>query len=212
MVVYLVPVHKNPGQVLRLLRRLQTDTTSILVHIDARADDTVERELRRGAAGLDRVGLGGRPFRLIKFRTMAANAPSATELHRVLDDPALKAELEQTHKLANDPRVTRFGRFLRRLSFDELPQLVNVLIGDMSLVGPRPITHEELERYGDEQQTLLSFRPGVTGYWQINGRSRTNYEDRVRLDIAYVRGWSLELDFLILGKTAWVLLTGHGAY
>jgi lipopolysaccharide/colanic/teichoic acid biosynthesis glycosyltransferase len=89
---------------------------------------------------------------------------------------------------------------------------VNVLLGDMSLVGPRPVTKDELSRYGDESRTLLTFRPGVTGYWQINGRSRADYDERVRLDIAYVRGWSLKLDFLILGKTAWVVLSGHGAY
>lgn len=167
----------------------------------------------------ERMGLDGRPFRLVKFRTMRAsregeeeNEADAAELRRLLEDPELRAEFERSHKLARDPRVTRFGDFLRRLSLDELPQLLNVLRGDMSLVGPRPITVAELSRYGDEAATLLSFRPGVTGYWQVNGRSRTDYEDRVRLDIAYVRGWSLKLDFLILGRTAWVLLTGHGAY
>jgi lipopolysaccharide/colanic/teichoic acid biosynthesis glycosyltransferase len=108
--------------------------------------------------------------------------------------------------------VTSFGASLRRLSLDELPQLVNVLRGDMSLVGPRPVTDAELWRYGDSASTLLSVRPGVTGYWQINGRSRADYEERVRLDLVYVRGWSLKLDFLIIGKTAWVVLTGHGAY
>jgi len=160
-----------------------------------------------------RVGLNGRPFELIKFRTMHAHSADAPpQVHTLLHDPTLRAEFERTHKLANDPRITSFGSFLRRLSFDELPQLVNVLRGDMSLVGPRPVTTDELWRYGDEAETLLEFRPGVTGYWQINGRSRTDYDDRVRLDIAYVRGWSLKLDFLILGKTAWVVLTGHGAY
>jgi exopolysaccharide biosynthesis polyprenyl glycosylphosphotransferase len=168
----------------------------------------------------DRVGLRGRPFRLLKFRTMegaqAGTAgdedAAAAELRRLLEDPALRAEFERSHKLASDPRVTRFGWFLRRQSLDELPQLVNVLRGDMSLVGPRPVTVHELSRYGADAETLLSFRPGITGYWQVNGRSRTSYEDRVRLDIAYVSGWSLKLDFLILGRTAWVLLTGHGAY
>ncbi|MEP6811377.1 MAG: sugar transferase [Actinomycetota bacterium] len=169
----------------------------------------------------ERVGLYGRSFRLLKFRTMnlASSAgaayggdAAAAELSLLLEDPVVRAEFAQNHKLANDPRVTKFGRFLRRLSLDELPQLANVLLGDMSLVGPRPVTRDELVRYGDETETLLSFRPGVTGYWQINGRSRTHYGDRVRLDLAYVRGWSLKLDFLILGKTAWVLLTGHGAY
>jgi exopolysaccharide biosynthesis polyprenyl glycosylphosphotransferase len=156
-----------------------------------------------------RVGLAGREFDLIKFRTMRADADTFEEL---LAHPTRRAEFARTHKLVDDPRVTRFGSTLRRLSLDELPQLVNVLLGDMSLVGPRPVTKDELSRYGDESRTLLTFRPGVTGYWQINGRSRADYDERVRLDIAYVRGWSLKLDFLILGKTAWVVLSGHGAY
>jgi exopolysaccharide biosynthesis polyprenyl glycosylphosphotransferase len=169
----------------------------------------------------ERVGLNGRAFRLIKFRTMyleycsgeryGGNA-AADELQRLLGDPAAAEEFERTYKLADDPRVTKTGRFLRRTSLDELPQLLNVLRGDMSLVGPRPVTEAELVRYRDEVMTLLSFRPGVTGYWQINGRSRNVYEERVRLDIAYVRGWSLKLDIAVLGKTAWTLVKGHGAY
>jgi exopolysaccharide biosynthesis polyprenyl glycosylphosphotransferase len=157
-----------------------------------------------------RVGINGRPFHLIKFRTMRASA--ADELQQLLDDPVARAEFELTQKLVEDPRVTPFGRFLRRTSLDELPQLINVLRGDMSLVGPRPVTEAELDRYREDVMTLLSFRPGVTGYWQINGRSRTVYEERVRLDIAYVRGWSLKLDLAILGKTVWTLVKGHGAY
>jgi exopolysaccharide biosynthesis polyprenyl glycosylphosphotransferase len=169
----------------------------------------------------ERIGMNGRPFKLIKFRTMyleyctgesyGGDAASA-ELQRLLADPVAREEFERTHKLEDDPRVTPFGRFLRRTSLDELPQLVNVLLGDMSLVGPRPVTESELSRYDNEVETLLSFRPGVTGYWQIHGRSRTVYEERVRLDIAYVRGWSLKLDLAVLGKTAWTLVKGHGAY
>jgi exopolysaccharide biosynthesis polyprenyl glycosylphosphotransferase len=169
----------------------------------------------------ERVGMNGRPFQLVKFRTMYlehsageryGGEAAADALQRLLEDPVARAEFESTHKLADDPRVTKFGRFLRRTSLDELPQLFNVLRGDMSLVGPRPVTEAELDRYHDEVATLLSFRPGLTGYWQINGRSRTMYEERVRLDIAYVRGWSLKLDFAVLGKTAWTLMKGHGAY
>ena len=156
-----------------------------------------------------RVGMAGREFRLIKFRTMWADAG---DLDALITDPVRRAEFERTHKLTDDPRVTPFGTALRRLSLDELPQLVNVLLGDMSLVGPRPVTRDELWRYGEDETTLLRFRPGVTGYWQVNGRSRSDYDERVRLDIVYVRGWSLKLDFLILGKTAWVVLSGHGAY
>jgi exopolysaccharide biosynthesis polyprenyl glycosylphosphotransferase len=168
-----------------------------------------------------RVGLNGRTFRLVKFRTMHIEScvgedyggeSAAKALEAVLADPAARGEFERTQKLEDDPRVTRFGRFLRKTSLDELPQLWNVLVGDMSLVGPRPVTQDELARYGDAVPTLLSFRPGVTGYWQINGRSRTLYEERVRLDLAYVRGWSLKLDVAIIGKTVWVLLKGHGAY
>ncbi|MGH3110825.1 MAG: sugar transferase, partial [Gaiellaceae bacterium] len=168
-----------------------------------------------------RVGMNGKPFRLIKFRTMYlehcsgeayGGEAASDELRRLLEDPAAREEFERTHKLVDDPRVTKFGRFLRRTSLDELPQLLNVLRGDMSLVGPRPVTEAELGRYRDEVVTLLSFRPGVTGYWQINGRSRNVYEERVRLDIAYVRGWSLKLDLAVLGKTAWTLVKGHGAY
>jgi len=169
----------------------------------------------------ERVGQNGKPFKLIKFRTMYlehsigegyGGEAAVGELQRLLEKPDAREEFERTHKLADDPRVTRFGRFLRRTSLDELPQLLNVVFGDMSLVGPRPVTESELGRYHDDVPTLLSFRPGVTGYWQINGRSRTSYEERVRLDLAYVRGWSLKLDLAVLGKTAWTLVKGHGAY
>ena len=169
----------------------------------------------------ERVGMNGRPFQLIKFRTMYlehcvgdayGGDAAAEELRRLLQDPAAREEFERTQKLEEDPRVTPFGRFLRRASLDELPQLLNVLRGEMSLVGPRPVTEAELSRYRDEVLTLLSFRPGVTGYWQVNGRSRNVYDERVRMDIAYVRGWSLKLDLAVLGKTAWTLVKGRGAY
>jgi exopolysaccharide biosynthesis polyprenyl glycosylphosphotransferase len=158
----------------------------------------------------ERVGEGGRTFRLIKFRTM--NVQAAKQFDAVMQDPSRRAEFERTQKFLDDPRVTLVGRLLRRLSLDELPQLVNVLLGHMSLVGPRPVTRAEVARYEPDADTLLTVRPGVTGYWQINGRSDTAWEDRVRLDLSYIHGWSLKLDFLILGKTFWVLLTGRGAY
>lgn len=169
----------------------------------------------------DRVGLNGKLFRLVKFRTMYleysvgegyGGDAALSELKRILADPAARDEYDRTRKLKADPRVTPFGRFLRRTSLDELPQLWNVLRGDMSLVGPRPVEEADLDRYRDDVVTLLSFRPGMTGYWQINGRSRNVFEERVRLDIAYVRGWSLKLDLAVLGKTAWTLVKGHGAY
>lgn len=169
----------------------------------------------------DRVGLNGKLFRLAKFRTMYleysvgegyGGDAALSELKRILEDPAARDEYDRTLKLKADPRVTPFGRFLRRTSLDELPQLWNVLRGDMSLVGPRPVEEADLDRYREDVVTLLSFRPGMTGYWQINGRSRNVFEERVRLDIAYVRGWSLKLDLAVLGKTAWTLVKGHGAY
>ncbi len=168
-----------------------------------------------------RIGVEGRPFRLLKFRTMYVEdsigdeyggEAARREFLRVLEDPERRREFERSQKLVDDPRVTRFGAFLRRLSLDELPQLVNVLRGDMSIVGPRPVTEAELVRYGGDVASLLVFRPGITGYWQVNGRSQTDWDDRVRLDLAYAHGWSLKLDFLILGKTVWVLLKSHGAY
>ena len=169
----------------------------------------------------ERVGLNGKAFKLIKFRTMYlehcvgdtyGGTAADGELRRLLEDSAASEEFERTHKLADDPRVTKFGSFLRRTSLDELPQLLNVLRGEMSLVGPRPVTEAELARYHDDVVTLLSFRPGVTGYWQINGRSLTTYDERVWLDLAYVRGWSLKLDVAVLGKTAWALVKRQGAY
>lgn len=158
----------------------------------------------------ERVGEGGKIFRLIKFRTMIVDA--SQRFDEMMADPSRRREFERTQKIVDDPRVTSVGRLLRRVSIDELPQLVNVLVGHMSLVGPRPVTRAEVARYEPDADTLLTFRPGVTGYWQINGRSDTAWEDRVRLDLSYIHGWSLKLDFLILGKTFWVLLTGRGAY
>jgi exopolysaccharide biosynthesis polyprenyl glycosylphosphotransferase len=217
--VSLEPVRRDPLMG-RLKRVLDVVGTVICLLLLAPALGWIAFRVKRDTPGPifyrhERIGLNGRSFRLLKFRTMyeaASDGAEESELRTLLEDPALRAEYERTHKLANDPRTTPFGRFLRRLSLDELPQLVNVLCGDMSLVGPRPITVDELSRYGEDAGTLLSVRPGVTGYWQVNGRSRTDYEDRIRLDLTYVRGWSLKLDFLILVKTVWVLVTGHGAY
>jgi exopolysaccharide biosynthesis polyprenyl glycosylphosphotransferase len=168
----------------------------------------------------ERVGRGGRPFLLFKFRTMQleycrgaeyGGEDADREFERLMADPRLRAEFEKSYKLKNDPRVTRLGNVLRKTSIDELPQLINVVLGHISLVGPRPLTAAEAERYGSDWDTVLSTRPGVTGYWQINGRSQLEYEDRVRLDLAYVSSWSLGLDLLILGKTLRVLLSRTGA-
>jgi exopolysaccharide biosynthesis polyprenyl glycosylphosphotransferase len=168
----------------------------------------------------ERVGRNGEFFRAIKFRTMRRDANVALD-ELLAHDAQARAEYDRTHKLQKDPRVTRFGGFLRRTSLDELPQLVNVLRGDVSLVGPRPITSYEYHRYGesdvgDIRKGLTPYwefdlRPGLTGYWQINGRSSMDYADRVRLDMMYLSGWSLGLDIEILAKTARVLFARAGA-
>ena len=137
--------------------------------------------------------------------------------YEVLDEylkkhPELSAEWLRDQKLKNDPRVTAVGRFLRKTSLDELPQLWNVIKGDMSLVGPRPIVDGEILRYGDRFRTYARVRPGITGLWQVSGRNNTTYEERVGFDDYYVRNWSVWLDFYILVKTVSVVVTGYGAY
>jgi Undecaprenyl-phosphate galactose phosphotransferase WbaP len=158
-----------------------------------------------------RVGRGGQMFSCLKFRTMVPNADQV--LRDLLErDPELQAEWVRDHKLLNDPRVTRLGRFLRRTSLDELPQLLNVLRGEMSLVGPRPVVREELLRYGRNVGAYLSAKPGITGLWQVTGRNDTDYRRRVVLDTYYVRNQNLLLDLYILAKTTGVVLGGNGAY
>jgi exopolysaccharide production protein ExoY len=157
-----------------------------------------------------RVGSRGHVFRCFKFRTMCVDAER--KLREVLDgDPALRDEWERNFKLFNDPRVTAIGRWLRRSSLDELPQLFNVLRGDMALVGPRPITLIELRLYGPARWQYLTVLPGMTGLWQVSGRNRVSYERRVQLDDEYVRTRSLWLDCWILVKTVLVVLTRDGA-
>lgn len=158
-----------------------------------------------------RVGRGGQIFFCLKFRTMIPNADHV--LRDMLEsNPELQAEWMRDHKLRDDPRVTPVGRFLRRTSLDELPQLLNVLRGEMSLVGPRPVVREELLRYGRNVATYLAAKPGITGLWQVTGRNNTDYRRRVVLDAYYVRNQSLMLDLFILLKTTGVVLGGKGAY
>jgi Undecaprenyl-phosphate galactose phosphotransferase WbaP len=158
-----------------------------------------------------RIGRGGRTFECLKFRTMIPNADQV--LRTLLErDSELKAEWVRDHKLRNDPRITRLGRFLRRTSLDELPQLWNVLRGEMSLVGPRPVVREELLRYGRNVGVYLAAKPGITGLWQVTGRNDTDYRRRVVLDTYYVRNQNLLLDLYILAKTTSVVLGGTGAY
>lgn len=158
-----------------------------------------------------RIGRGGRPFYCYKFRTMVPNAQDVLQ-ELLARDPAARAEWERDHKLRNDPRVTRLGYWLRRLSFDELPQLFNVLLGDMSLVGPRPVVEDELARYGEARIYYEMVRPGLTGLWQISGRNDVDYERRVALDTWYVRNWTLWHDIVILFRTLVVVPARAGAY
>jgi lipopolysaccharide/colanic/teichoic acid biosynthesis glycosyltransferase len=157
-----------------------------------------------------RVGEKGKLFRCMKFRTMLRNSESVlAEL--LAKDPQARAEWERDQKLTDDPRITGIGQFLRRSSLDELPQLINVLRGEMSLVGPRPITVGELTRYGKVRWHYLSVRPGITGLWQVSGRNNTSYEERVSLDQRYVEERSLWLDVGILLKTVRVVVLREGA-
>ncbi len=158
-----------------------------------------------------RIGQGRRRFRLWKFRSMVADADAVLENH-LQDDLALAIEWRNTHKLKNDPRVTRIGRLLRRSSLDELPQLWNVLRGDMSMIGPRPIVEDELLKYGSNIALYSRVRPGLTGLWQVCGRNDISYRRRVDLDSSYILNWSLPADLKILFRTVRVVVMGHGAY
>ena len=158
-----------------------------------------------------RIGKNGKAFPCYKFRSMCVDAKA--KLEELLEtDPEAKAEWERDFKLRNDPRVTKSGAFLRKTSLDELPQIFNVLKGEMSLVGPRPIIHEELERYGEYVDDYLMVKPGITGMWQVSGRSDIDYEERVLLDSWYVRNWSVWTDIVMLFKTFKVVLLRKGAY
>ncbi len=153
------------------------------------------------------LGRGGREFDALKFRTMYVNGDEILARY-----PNLQAELQANHKLKQDPRVTRVGHWLRKYSLDELAQLLNVLLGQMSLVGPRMISPAEAEKYGRWKMNLLTVKPGITGLWQISGRSALSYQERIRLDMQYIRNYTLWLDFLILFRTIPAVLRGQGAY
>ena len=157
-----------------------------------------------------RVGFNGKHFNCLKFRTMVVDAPE--RLRKLIEnDPAAAAEWTATRKLRHDPRVTAIGAILRKSSLDELPQLFNVLKGDMSIVGPRPVTDEELERYAGSVGAYLACRPGITGLWQVSGRSTTTYEERVALDTQYAHTWSMALDAKIMIVTIPALLVVDAA-
>lgn len=161
--------------------------------------------------GHTRIGKGKIKFKAWKFRTMVPNADQL--LAKYLEkDPELRAEWETTYKLRRDPRITRVGKILRKLSLDELPQLWNVLVGEMSLVGPRPIISDEIKFYGDVFDMYALVRPGITGLWQVSGRNDSSYEYRVRLDKHYISNWSIWLDLYILALTVKAVFFGKGAY
>lgn len=153
------------------------------------------------------LGRDGRIFEAFKFRTMYVNGDEILARH-----PKLKAELQQNYKLKCDPRITRVGSFLRKFSLDELPQLFNVLAQDMSVIGPRIIAPDEITKYGQWGQTLLTVMPGLTGLWQVSGRSNTSYDERVNLDMQYIDNWSIFMDIKILLKTIPAVMKGDGAY
>ena len=161
--------------------------------------------------GHKRVGQGGKEFPCYKFRSMVPNAQEALEIY-LKENPEAREEWERDFKLKDDPRVTKIGKFLRKTSLDELPQLWNVLIGDMSLVGPRPIVRAEVEKYGEYINDFYLVPPGITGVWQVSGRSDTTYEERVLMDSWYVHNWSIWIDIVYLVKTVFAVIKSKGAY
>lgn len=156
-----------------------------------------------------RIGKNGEYIYLYKFRSMYID--SKEKLEELLKDPERKKEWEENFKLKDDPRITRVGNILRKTSLDELPQLLNILKGDMSLVGPRPVIDGEIEKYGKNKDKFLSVTPGLTGWWACNGRSCTSYEDRIKLELYYVDNMSLLLDIKVIFKTAISVIKGIGA-
>jgi lipopolysaccharide/colanic/teichoic acid biosynthesis glycosyltransferase len=158
-----------------------------------------------------RLGRGGKPFELLKFCTMRSGADEGFQ-EFLNQNPAQRLEYEQYQKLKNDPRLTRLGKILRRYSLDELPQLWNVLRGEMSLVGPRPILGEQAGMYGPGLWLYTQVRPGLTGLWQISGRNQLSFRERAACDLEYLANWSVRLDLWILWQTPWVVIRGKGAY
>jgi len=159
----------------------------------------------------ERIGMNGRHFFAYKFRSMVID--SEERLKNMLNtDPEIKKEWEKNFKLRNDPRITSIGKFLRRTSLDEIPQLINILKGEMSLVGPRPIVDAEIEKYGEDFNRIFSVKPGLTGLWQVSGRSDTDYNERVFYDTYYLQSWSVWLDMYVLLRTFGVVIKGRGAY
>lgn len=154
-----------------------------------------------------RIGEKGKPIGIYKFRTMVNNAEDLIKSFT----PEQKEEFEKSYKLENDPRITKIGDFLRKTSLDELPQILNILKGELSIIGPRPIVQAELEKYEDNKEKFLSVKPGLTGYWAANGRSDTSYEERMQMELYYVDNMSFKLDVKIFFKTIFAVLKKEGA-
>ncbi len=161
--------------------------------------------------GHTRIGKNGKSFKCWKFRSMVSNADKMLESH-LKKNPQARIEWEKDFKLKCDPRITATGHFIRKTSLDEIPQLYNVLCGEMSLVGPRPIVDDEKHYYGDSLPLYLSVKPGITGLWQISGRNDTSYDERVSLDSWYAKNWTVRNDMIIMLKTVSVVLLRKGAY
>ncbi|MDG2960985.1 undecaprenyl-phosphate galactose phosphotransferase WbaP [Bisgaard Taxon 10/6] len=172
---------------------------------------SVKKDGGNAIYGHPRIGRNGKTFKCLKFRSMVVNSKEVLE-ELLAKDPEARAEWEKDFKLKNDPRITKIGAFIRKTSLDELPQLFNVLKGEMSLVGPRPIVKEELERYQEDVDYYLMAKPGMTGLWQVSGRNDVDYDTRVYFDSWYVKNWSLWNDIAILFKTVNVVLNRDGAY
>lgn len=153
------------------------------------------------------VDCNGQTGYYLKFRTMVVDADQFLR-----DSPALKRQFDDKHKLEHDPRVLRVGRVLRKYSIDEFPQFFSLLAGRLTFVGPRVISQEETSRYGESLPKLLSVKPGMTGYWQVMGRQKTTYAERIQMDMFYIDHWSLRLDLIIMAKTVWKVLRADGAY
>lgn len=205
-----VPMHKTLKRTLDIVLTLMGSIVllplGLLIALAIKVDS-------KGPAlyGQKRLGQHGETFRMLKFRSMIQNADVVLEDY-LAQRPDMRKEWEATQKLKNDPRITGLGRFLRRTSLDELPQLINVLRGDMSLVGPRPIVNDEIARYDWVWDFYTRVQPGITGQWQISGRSETSYHERTSMDAFYIRNWSIWLDLYILAKTIPAVLHRNGAY
>lgn len=154
-----------------------------------------------------RIGEKGKPIGIYKFRTMVNNAEDLIKKFT----PEQKEEFERSYKLENDPRITKIGNFLRKTSLDELPQILNILKGELSIIGPRPIIQAELEKYEENKEKFLSVKPGLTGYWAANGRSDTSYEERMQMELYYVDNMSFKLDVKIFFKTIFAVIKKEGA-